>query len=158
MRRPVAMVVVLVLALAGCGNDDKPKALPQPVAPAAGGSSSQFGIPLPEGATIEPKETTPDAETYRVPKGISLPDVNAFYEKSVDGKPIRDFTWCGGAAFSSTEIVRIWKKTETVQLRLSIVADPGGVLVRAREDKAAQAQTCPPSPPDLEQPFESGNP
>lgn len=147
--------VLLVLVGAGCGSDDDNEAgVEVGDAPGAGNPSAQFKVPLPDGAVAEPASAAGGGEAYRVPaEDASLLDVNAFYEEQADGRPLADFTWCGGAGYPDNRIVRIWKKSETHQLQLELVGQENGVLIRVREDSAAQPTTCPPSPA-VEQPFE----
>ena len=152
-RRPLAIaVLLLVLVLASCGGGGK-TADEAGKAPKAGAPSSQLGIPLPDGARAEPAAAEEGGEAYRVPEARLL-DVNAFYERETDGKPLKGFAWCGGAGFSADRIVRIWKRSETEQLHLEISSSENGVLVKVRENLAASATSCPPSGP-AEQPFEA---
>lgn len=156
MKRLLASAAVLVVLFgAGCGGDDDEQAgVEVGDAPSAGDPSARFKVPLPDGAEAEPASAEEGGEAYRVSADdASLLDVNAFYEEQTDGKPLADFAWCGGAGYPDNRIVRIWKKSENHQLQLELVGQDNGVLIRVREDTAAQPATCPPSPP-VEQPFE----
>jgi hypothetical protein len=152
--RKLVSVLAVAVALSGCGNDGKSTA-DAPKAPAvAGQPSPKYGLPLPTGAVAEAAGATGEGEAYRAGSKDSLADINAFYERETDGKPLQGFTWCGGARYSLDKIVRIWKKSETDQLRLELTNDANAVLITLAEDKAAKPTACPPGAPG-DQPFEA---
>ena len=145
-----ALAVAIAIALTACGGGDNGN---EPAkAPKSGQPSAQLKVPLPSGAVSAPAGDA-GGEAYRVADSRLL-DINAFYERETDGKALRDFAWCGASRFSETTIVRIWKKDETNQLRVELVSDKKGVLIKMREQADAQPTACPPEGPAGD-PFEA---
>lgn len=161
-RRPLgtctfvfALSVVAFTAWACGGSSSDPNVKPAK-APAAGQPSAKYRIPLPQKSVAEPASASPSGEAYRVSEARLL-DVNAFYEQQMDNKPFSGFTWCGGARYSDTQIVRIWLKppSPSQQLRLELVGDTKGVLVTVNQVDDAPFTPCPPSAsPNADPPFE----
>lgn len=155
-KSAIALVVFSVL-VASCGGGDHKtfkSVPPKPSPPSEGKPSARFTIPLPDGATSDPGSAPANGEAYRINSKLIL-DINAFYEKVADGKPLAGYEWCGGVAFSASEIRRIWTKPDNEVLTLQLTSiQPSGVLIRIIEDNSSEPLTCPPAPPDTGQPPE----
>jgi hypothetical protein len=142
--------------LLGCSSNDTDEqgggGEPSVVAfspPAVSGPSPRFGVPLPEGAALDQGASNTEAEVFTVASPTTFGDVNAFYKQEMDGKPFRDFEWCGPRVDAASETyLRIWRRPGTSDLMvvgLTYKAPSEPTTISITQASGVMVDACPPA-------------
>lgn len=157
-RTPViaaAVGLALLLIFGACGGGDSgvgtvadaERLLPDPLAV---GGASLAGVPLPEGA--ESATSSADNEAWEVGPPVTFSEVNAFYQREMDGKPFGELAWCGSEFDEvARAVTRTWGGPDSGRhLTLVITARTVNdtTLIAVRDQAGPTRSPCEsPSPP-----------